>query len=85
MNVGALMSSRRAQIVAVVAFVLVYLLAAWFLFVSPKRAEALPPAGRGGGRRGAARGRTRRIGKPAASAESRVGSVQPREGNAGEW
>ncbi len=40
MSVGALTSSRRAQVVAVVALVLVYLLAAWFLFVSPKRAEA---------------------------------------------
>jgi Tfp pilus assembly protein PilO len=40
MSVGALMSSRRAQVVAVAAGVLLYLLAAWFLFVSPKRAEA---------------------------------------------
>jgi Tfp pilus assembly protein PilO len=39
-SLGALMSSRRAQVVAVVALVLVYLLAAWVLFVSPKRAEA---------------------------------------------
>ena len=41
MTVGALMSTRRAQVAAVVALVLVYLLAAWFLFVSPKRAEAV--------------------------------------------
>ena len=40
MTVGALMSTRRAQVAAVLAFVLVYLLAAWFLFVGPKRAEA---------------------------------------------
>jgi Tfp pilus assembly protein PilO len=40
MSVGAFLNSRRGQIVAVVALVLVYLLAAWFLFVSPKRAEA---------------------------------------------
>jgi Tfp pilus assembly protein PilO len=39
-TVGALMSSRRAQIVAVAVGVLLYLLATWFLFVSPKRAEA---------------------------------------------
>jgi hypothetical protein len=40
-TVGALMSTRRAQVAAVVALVLVYLLAAWFLFVSPKRADAV--------------------------------------------
>jgi len=40
MSVGALMSSRRAQVAAAAALVIVYLLAAWFLFVSPKRAEA---------------------------------------------
>jgi Tfp pilus assembly protein PilO len=41
MTVGALTSSRRAQVVAVGVLVLVYLLAAWFLFVAPKRAEAV--------------------------------------------
>lgn len=40
MSVGALMSSRRAQVVAAAVLVVVYLLAAWFLFVAPKRAEA---------------------------------------------
>jgi Tfp pilus assembly protein PilO len=40
-TVGALMSTRRAQVAAVLAFVLVYLLAVWFLFVGPKRAEAV--------------------------------------------
>jgi Tfp pilus assembly protein PilO len=39
-TVGALMSSRGARVVAVAVGVLLYLLAAWFLFVSPKRAEA---------------------------------------------
>ena len=34
------MRSRRVQIVAVAVGVLLYLLATWFLFVSPKRAEA---------------------------------------------
>lgn len=40
MNVGSLTSSRRALVVVAVVSTAIYLAAVWFLFVSPRRAEA---------------------------------------------
>lgn len=40
MNIASLTSSRRALVAVAAVAAVVYLLAVWFLFVSPKRAEA---------------------------------------------
>ena len=81
-NVGSLTSSRRALVVVAAVSVAVYLLAVWFLFVSPKRAEAgrlqdevvAAEARLAAARDGA--------GSPTGGEEPRVGSVPPCEGDA---